>query len=242
MEVPPSSNNMPIMASAAANVESTLAFSLSVKLVDIVGNLRSGGTSYYTSGGSDPRDATLFLCVGILFLSVVPTFFSASTDSPRKAGPNKMGSAAGFFKTAAAVGRDMLSLASEVLVLAFSRLVMQQVLFFIFITRVENTTKKLTHTTKKQVRLSRFVMDPITPAGVAVFLYTQRILEIMFVGIILSCCITTFLPTFERESLLQRMRGGMQTGSLMGRQLNSIVVNMQVGGFCIIDFGLSSMH
>jgi len=81
-----------------------------------------------------------------------------------------------------------------------------------------------------QVRLSRFVVDPITATQVAVFQYAQRILEIMFVGIILSCCLTTFLPTLERESIMQRMRGGVRTGTLMGKQLNSIVVNMQVSG------------
>jgi hypothetical protein len=121
---------MPILESAAANVESTLAFTLSVKLVDIVGNLRRG--SSYSSGGSDPRDATLFLCVGILFLSAAPSFFSSSqasssSSSSRSSSHGGLSQLHRLLQSAARVGRDMLSLASEVLLLAFSRLVMQQV-------------------------------------------------------------------------------------------------------------------
>ena len=81
-----------------------------------------------------------------------------------------------------------------------------------------------------QVHLTRFDMDLITPVNVAVFQYAQRVLEIMFVGIVLSCCLTTFLPSFERENIFERVRGNMRSGTLMGRQLNSIVVNMQVRG------------
>lgn len=83
---------------------------------------------------------------------------------------------------------------------------------------------------RAQVRLSKFVVDPITAVQTAIFLYVQRFLEIMFVGIVLSCCLTTFLPTFEkRNAVVQRLSGG-GVGSnvrLMGKQVNSIVVNMQ---------------
>lgn len=80
-------------------------------------------------------------------------------------------------------------------------------------------------------------MDPNTSAGQALFLYTQRVLEILFIGIMLSCSLTTFLPMANR----QRPGGGasaaatasmilhddVQAGKLMGRQIDSIVVNMQ---------------
>ena len=79
-----------------------------------------------------------------------------------------------------------------------------------------------------QVHLTRFAVDLITPVNIAVFQYAQRILEIMFVGIVLSCCLTTFLPSFERQNIFERVRGNMRSGNLMGRQLNSIVINMQV--------------
>lgn len=183
---------MPILESAAANVESTLAFTLSSKLVEIAGNLRGVGAQ-----GRDPRDSTLFLCIGILFLSAAPMFLSSQLPQAH-AGQR---SQAGMLASAARVGRDMLSLASEVLLLAFSRLVMQQ------------------------VRLSKFVVDPVTAVQAAVFQYAQRILEILFVGIVLACCLTTFLPTIEkqRSALVQRV----QTGHLVGKQLNSVVLNIQ---------------
>ena len=110
-----------ILESVAANVESTLAFTLSVKLVDIVGNLRGSAGR----GGSDPRDATLFLCVGILFLSAAPSLLSQSPGSD-DANKGRKRREDGLLGAAMRVGRDMASLASEVLVLAFSRLVMQQ--------------------------------------------------------------------------------------------------------------------
>lgn len=80
-------------------------------------------------------------------------------------------------------------------------------------------------------------MDPSTPPEEAFFLYAQRILEILFIGILLSCCLTTFLPmaskkrpgggasaTATASALLQ---DNVQAGLLMGRQIDSIVVNMQ---------------
>lgn len=178
---------MPILEAAAANVESTLAFMLSSKIVEIVGDLRG-------SQGSDPRDSTLFLCIGILFLSAAPVFLSAPS-------PPTAGRKTGMLASAARVGRDMLSLASEVLLLAFSRLVMQQ------------------------VRLSKFVVDPVTAVQAAVFQYAQRIAEILFVGIVLACSLTTFLPTIEKQrgGIVQRV----QTGPLLGKQLNSVVLNIQ---------------
>ena len=117
---------MPILDSVASNVESTLAFTLSVKLVDIVGNLRGGGNG---KGRGDPRDATLFLCIGILFLSAAPAFVSTfSSPSKQTQAASKRGSMLQqALASAARVSRDLTSLAGEVVLLAFSRLVMQQV-------------------------------------------------------------------------------------------------------------------
>ena len=127
---------MPILDSAAANVESTLAFTLSVKLVDIVGNIRGNG-----GGRGDPRDATLFLCIGILFLSTAPAFVSTfslpkKTPSAKTAGTTLQQALA----SAARVSRDLTSLAGEVVLLAFSRLVMQQVTLHKMRKYVENVS------------------------------------------------------------------------------------------------------
>ena len=118
---------MPILQSAASNVESTLAFNLSGRLVEVVRSLQGSAAQ-----NADPRDSTLFLCIGILFLSAAPLWISSQGKKKKKAASvtNKEKGTKQHLHllgSAARVGRDMLSLASEVLLLAFSRLVMQQV-------------------------------------------------------------------------------------------------------------------
>lgn len=112
---------MPILESVANNVQSTLSFNLASRMVYIVGVLRG-------SSGSDPRDSTLFLCIGILLLSSVPVLLPSMADSARKKmqtnkrhGENKGNTAV------ISMGASILGMASEVTLLAFSRIVMQQV-------------------------------------------------------------------------------------------------------------------
>ena len=78
-----------------------------------------------------------------------------------------------------------------------------------------------------QVRLSKFVVDPYTAADVAVFQYMQRVLEIIFVGIAISCILTTVLPTSETRSAAVHRVQMEGSNLLMGKQLNSVVVNIQ---------------
>ena len=210
------SEKMPIIDSVASNVESTLAFNLSVRLVDILSGLKGGKLLL-----SDPRDSTIFLCVGILFISAAPSFlFRGDYPMPSSARDPKISvrgwssSVRDLFRSLMVVTADAMALVGHVLVLSFSRIAMQQ------------------------VRLSRFDVDPKTAVPVAVFMYSQRIAEIMFVGIALSCCLTTFLPGMDRLFVpggsqrtgidaLRKSQVPSESASLLGKQVKSLVVNMQ---------------
>ena len=224
---------MPILQSVASNVESTLAFTLSVKVVDIVGQLRG-----QISDGRDARDGSLILCVGILLLSIGSTFLSASSSrSPAK----RFGTGVATMKKVTSrenihaarssswsslspslwwsralvhltpptfVSKGLVDISSHVMVLSFSRLAMQQ------------------------VRLSQFNIDPNTCLQMVVFQYTQRILEITFIGILLSSCITTLIPalkTMAQNKMAAHLgsAGRPGTDSSVESQLNSLIVNMQ---------------
>lgn len=211
-----------ILDSVAINVESTLAFNLSVRLVDALYKAK-GGSSKHGKGHllNDPRDTTIFLCVGILFLSAVPSILLGSSlksglDAPRSSVGGKRSMYQDAIHSLFAMSRDAVGLFGHVLMLAFSRIAMQQ------------------------VRLSRFEVDPLTAVPVAVFLYAQRIAEIMFVGIGLSCCITTFLPGIEKvlrgsPSITGSVQGLIagswmvqsKSTSIVEKQVKSLVVNMQ---------------
>lgn len=203
-----------ILDSVAANVESTLAFNLSARLVDLLARIRT------TQPASQGRDtAAVFLCVGALFLTAVPSIVNLvgrtkDTEDASFAYATARGKKGwGLASSLLAVSRDFIGMASHVLVLSFSRIAMQQ------------------------VRLSRFVVEPRTAVPVAVFLYSQRILEIMFVGIVLSCCLTTFLPALRKRMAVSLLSPSSSSGTgseeqgsvslLIGKQVNSLVVNMQ---------------
>jgi hypothetical protein len=207
---------MPIIDSVASNVESTLAFNLSVQLVDILSGLKGGKLLL-----SNPLDSTIFLCVGILFISAAPSFLfrgdypmPSSARDPNISVRGLSSSVRDLFRSLVAVTADTMALVGHVLVLSFSRIAMQQ------------------------VRLSRFDVHPKTAVPVAVFMYSQRIAEIMFVGIALSCCLTTILPGMDRlfvpggsqrtgMDAIRKSQVPSESASLLGKQVKSLVVNMQ---------------
>ncbi len=232
---------MPILQSVAGNVESTLAFTLSVKVVDIVGQLRG----QISADGRDARDGALILCVGILLLSIGSTFLASSSSSagsasglPATVFASAAKRAANFSKKKqkgashqgvallslwsstmahltppSFLSKGLMDISSHVMVLSFSRLAMQQ------------------------VRLSQFNVDPNTCLQLVVFQYTQRILEITFIGILLSSCMTTMIPVLKAmaqhkvAAAMSASKGGGGDGgsedSPVERQLNSLIVNMQ---------------
>lgn len=233
---------MPILQSVASNVESALAFSLSVKVVDIVGQLRGSAASGSNQSSRDARDSMLVFCTGILLLSIGSTFLTSGESVPsrfRMAASNKARAAARQQHAAIAqaeheygrtplwwqrmwakgtmllsssplppaITRGLKDISNHVMVLSLSRLAMQQ------------------------VRLSKFSVDPNIPFHVATFQYTQRIIEITFIGVLVSSCLTTLLPALQ-AMVENRMAGtgstaAAPTNSLVGKQLNSLIVNMQ---------------
>lgn len=242
---------MPILQSVASNVESALAFSLSVKVVDILGQLRgSAAVAGSYQGDRDARDGVLVFCLGILFLSMGSTFLTSGEGVPSKFRATGASTLSGHGHGAlrqkgsgaqqphpqlwrklwhstvvlassplpSAITRGLKDISNHVMVLSLSRLAMQQ------------------------VRLSKFSVDPNMPFDVATFQYVQRIIEITFIGILVSSCLTTLLPALQAIAESKMMKGGGGGGgaaaaataaspspsdSLVQRQLNSLIVNMQ---------------
>ena len=84
----------------------------------------------------------------------------------------------------------------------------------------------------KGVCVRQFNIDPNTCLQMVVFQYTQRILEITFIGILLSSCITTLIPalkTMAQNKMAAHLgsAGRSGTDSSVESQLNSLIVNMQ---------------
>jgi hypothetical protein len=107
-----------------------------------------------------------------------------------------------------AVKKDLRDIASHVMVLAFSRMAILQ------------------------VTLSKMEVSAQSPVDFAIFAYAQRVLEITFVVVFLSCTLTTVLPVMMQQQLQgqpqsDRNKSSIFTGSLVNRQLNSLTVNMQ---------------
>ena len=108
----------------------------------------------------------------------------------------------------------MLDIVTHILVLAFSRMVMQQ------------------------ISLSELVIDPRVPAEHAFFTCARRVVEITFIVVLLSCMLTRIIPILGLGSVSSLAkdagRGGTGSfvdtqfaGTLVNRQLNSLIVNMQ---------------
>ena len=147
---PPS--NM-ILDSVASNVESTLAFTLSVQIVDSINKLQRG-----TNGLKGPYEPVLMFCTGVVLFAAASAISSSadtSTARPKSAhvgsrhkpaagsgGGGGGGLAVNASIIPSAVRKDMRDIASHVLVLAFSRMAMQQVREMIFFTTPKNLQLK----------------------------------------------------------------------------------------------------
>jgi hypothetical protein len=127
---------------------------------------------------------------------------------------------------AGSVSGDFRSIVSHVVLLSLSRMAMQQ------------------------FHMGQLVVDPITSISSAVFQYVQRISEIMFVGIIVSCVLLTsasFCSSLIAEAMHQVPLKGQKSAPvedetettngagvlsssstvIMGKQLDSLMVNLQ---------------
>jgi hypothetical protein len=143
-----------ILDSVASNVESTLAFTLSVQIVDSINKLQRG-----TNGLKGPYEPVLMFCTGVVLFAAASAISSSadtSTARPKSArGGSRQKPAAGGSGGRGGVGlpvsssiipsavrKDMRDIASHVLVLAFSRMAMQQVREMIFFTTPKNLQLK----------------------------------------------------------------------------------------------------
>lgn len=213
--------------SVASNVESTLAFTLSVKIVELIANMQSsaakgsgfavlmfnGSSSSASAVTAGKYDTIIMLCTGILLFVSLSGISSPSSASAKKHRASKKSHHAAVAPSGllpAAVRKDMKDIASHVLLLAFSRMAMQQ------------------------IRLKTLMLDPSASVESTVFNYAQRILEIMFVVTILSCVLTIVFPMMmmlPSSSAAGKTNGGSSSsvfsGALANRQLNSLMVNMQ---------------
>jgi hypothetical protein len=185
-----------IVDSVAANVESTLAFTLSIKIVNMITSIqRSGGGSVQASA----LDTTTMICVGVLLFATVSIISSSSAQAVSQSSRVRRTSK---LTIPVAMRKDMRDIASHVLLLAFSRIAMQQ------------------------ININAFLMDPSSSVDSSVFDYVQKILEIMFVATGLSSILTAVVPAFMESSMGGRFTG-IFSGSLANKQLNSLMVNIQ---------------
>ena len=135
-------------------IHSSLSFNLAGRLVAIVDSFC--GINPSSGSGSNPRDSIIFLCIGILSLCLAPVLLalpsspspSSSSSAQRKEGKQKQ-------QRDQDALHSILGMASEIVLIAFSKMVMQQ------------------------VRLGKFEVQPNTTAEVAIFLYMQWVLEIL---------------------------------------------------------------
>jgi hypothetical protein len=222
-----------LATSVASNVESTLAFTLSVKIVDLFSNMQ---TQSYHGGGqaalflSVPAsgqpgtpvagryDAIVMICTGAILFSIVSGISSqpnapvrrtragrSVAQSSKKDGAADLPSSESksFFPTA--IRKDMKDIAGHVLLLAFSRIVMQQ------------------------FSVKAMVPDDMIYFDAAFFDYAQTIIQLVFTVIILSCILAAVLPRLLPQGavLNSSCATGAFSGSLANRQLNSLMVNVQ---------------
>ena len=104
---------MPVLQSVASNVESSLAFTLSVKIVDIINSMNAESSSGVS--GVHSFDPVITLCTIVVFMTLLSCFEDTASGPKGSARtPQATSVPAGWIK-------DVRSIATHILVLAFSR-------------------------------------------------------------------------------------------------------------------------